>query len=357
MEDLYENCIQLSSQFRFCGNPFRVDTYKNCDFGCTYCFARARGGNYNLRKQISKISKIERYFSDVFDKHKPLNSVNKELIAHKVPFHLGGMADPFQTDEWEYKVTYKLIELTNKYHYPMIISTKTAHLPDEYWDILNPEIHAFQISIFSANQEVVSKFEKNTPSVEDRINFCLELKKRGFWVGVRIQPLIDIEGAVELVEKISDKIDYITVEHLKISNDNRQLAKFLFTNSPYKISQYKCTGRSYELQTVYKKENIEKLKAVAKCRIGCGDNDLHEMSDSCCCCGIDTINSNFDNWLKYNTMNINMTGRTDWWAPEGNVHSSFNGECVKKGYNYKDYVDDYIKNGPPDKKCRFKMED
>ena len=354
--DWYTNCIQLSSQFRFCGNPFRVDTYKDCDFGCKYCFARARGGNYNLRKQISKLTKIENYLINAFDKKKPPKSVNGELVEHKVPFHLGGMADPFQADEWTIHNTYKLIELTNKYHYPMIISTKTAHLPQEYWDILNPEIHAFQISLFTANQDVINIFEGSTPSVEERINFMKELKSKGFWVGCRIQPLIDIEGAVELTKRISDTIDYITVEHLKISNDNRELAKFLFSNSPYKISDYKSTGRSYELKTHIKKENIEQIKAVSKCPIGCGDNDLHEMSDSYCCCGIDTINENFNNWLKYNQMNINMTGSHDWWAPEGNVHSSFNGECVRKGYNYKDYVDEYIKKGPPDKICHFRME-
>jgi DNA repair photolyase len=106
---------------------------------------------------------------DAFDKNKPPKSVNGELIRHKVPFHLGGMADPFQTDEWTIHNTYKLIELTNKYHYPMMISTKVAHLPEEYWKILNPEIHAFQISLFTANQEVIDKFEGNTPSVEERL--------------------------------------------------------------------------------------------------------------------------------------------------------------------------------------------
>lgn len=267
------------------------------------------------------------------------------------------MADPFQTDEWVIKNTYKLIELTNKYQYPMLISTKVAHLPKEYWDILDPNIHAFQISLLSANQKIIDKFETNTPSVEERINFMKELKSKGFWVGCRIQPLIDIEGAIELTKNISSFVDYITVEHLKISNDNRELAKFLFLNSPYDIKDYKSTGRSYELKTDIKLNNIKLIKEVSQCPIGCGDNDLHELSDSNCCCGIDTINNNFNNWLKYNSMNIKMTGSYDWWTPKGNVHSSFNGECVRKGYDYKDYVNEYIEKGPPDKKCRFKMED
>ena len=31
--------LNVSSKFAICGLPIRVDTYKNCSFGCSYYFA------------------------------------------------------------------------------------------------------------------------------------------------------------------------------------------------------------------------------------------------------------------------------------------------------------------------------
>jgi DNA repair photolyase len=36
------NPLNVSSKFAICGLPIRVDTYKNCGFGCSYCFANNR---------------------------------------------------------------------------------------------------------------------------------------------------------------------------------------------------------------------------------------------------------------------------------------------------------------------------
>ena len=29
--------LSASNAFKMCGNSFRLDTYRNCDFGCKYC--------------------------------------------------------------------------------------------------------------------------------------------------------------------------------------------------------------------------------------------------------------------------------------------------------------------------------
>ena len=42
--ELYKYPMALTQQFKHCGNPFRIDTCKGCDFGCKYCFANNRGG-------------------------------------------------------------------------------------------------------------------------------------------------------------------------------------------------------------------------------------------------------------------------------------------------------------------------
>ena len=45
--------LTAGNQFKFCGNPFRIDTYRNCDFGCKYCFANARQGKFGeTNKQL-----------------------------------------------------------------------------------------------------------------------------------------------------------------------------------------------------------------------------------------------------------------------------------------------------------------
>lgn len=350
--DKYKYPIAMTQQFRHCGNPFRIDTYKGCDFGCIYCFANNRGGNHNNIFQESDISIIKNMFKRAFEKNNETKNLTVELLRHKVPLHLGGMSDPFQKREFEHHITYDFLCETNKYKYPVIISTKTSYLPDEYLDILDNKIHAFQISLISLDEEYIRKFELNTPSPNDRIEFIKKLKSKGFWVGIRLQPLVDIDEAYNLVEHLSGIVDYITVEHIKIGNDNINKKKLfeLFGLNP---NDFKSVGREYEFVKDIKKDNIKLLKSISKCPIGCGDNDLHEMSDTNNCCGVDTIGDSFNGWIKYNSMYINKTNDRTVWYPKSNCSSCFNSECRIAGYCFKDYVDEYITMPTKEGKCRL----
>ena len=40
----YKYYLALTSQLPFCSVPLRLDTYNSCQFSCSYCFAKARGG-------------------------------------------------------------------------------------------------------------------------------------------------------------------------------------------------------------------------------------------------------------------------------------------------------------------------
>lgn len=178
-QKLYEYPIGLTQQFRMCGNPFRIDVYKGCTYGCKYCFANSDNFTSKNNFMISNFDKIERLFYQAFESDKEYKNINIELLRHKVPLHLGGMSDPFQIAEAKYGLTYKLIELTNKYNYPMIISTKASSMPSKYWDILNPNIHAFQISLCGTSESWIRQFETNTPPPKYRINFMRQLNRGG----------------------------------------------------------------------------------------------------------------------------------------------------------------------------------
>lgn len=340
MVEEYKYPIALTQMFRFCGNPFRIDLYRGCNFGCNYCFATTRAGKFASDWANSDFTEVEKLFSKAFDNDKESREVNIELLRKKVPLHLGGMSDPFQPREFKYGLTYKFLELTNKYNYPVMLSTKVAKLPEKYFEVLNPKLHAFQISLIGLDDDFVKQFDKGAPTASERISFIRLLKSKGFWVSIRIQPVINMGQILKLVEAISSEIDYITVEHFKyVHHKDKEIQDQL--DKALKDSSY--IKQTYE----NKLDDILRIKAISKCPVGVGDNDLHEYSDSRNCCGMDTINENFNNWLKYNYTYF-VTGEYDKesiWTPESSVRYIFN-SGTRGGREYttfKDYVHRYIK--------------
>ena len=67
---MYEGGLCLTQQFRFCGNPFKIDLYKGCDFGCKYCFANRRSGAYKNNFDIIDFNRIKRIFYNALEKEK-----------------------------------------------------------------------------------------------------------------------------------------------------------------------------------------------------------------------------------------------------------------------------------------------
>lgn len=348
---MYRNSIDLTQQFRFCGNAFRVDLYKGCTFGCKYCFANSMQTlHHNTGFECCDFADIKKYFTSAFESEKPTTNRIVECLRHKVPLHCGGMSDPFQPAEFKYKLTYELIKLCAQYQYPIIFSTKAASLPEEYYDILDPNFMAFQLSIIGLDDDYIRKYELNTPSAYERLEFLQNLKYRGFWCSIRIQPLIDIEQAIKLIQQAGELPSYYTVEHLKIPVDNAQV-KQLFAEEYQNNIFYRSSVnlRNIELNTSEKIKNIDRIKAEAGkfgILVGVGDNDLHRLSQSRCCCGVDTINDNFNNWLKYN-MTYFMTGNVEEniWCPKSNVASCFySGTRPSSFTGFKQAVDLYIKD-------------
>lgn len=158
-------------------------------FGCKYCFANSKIRPEYMdcnRMKCARFKDVEKLFIKAFEDKCETKDITIELLRHKVPLHCGGMSDPFQSREFEYKLTYKLIELSNRYQYPIIFSTKACYLPDSYFKILDPKIHAFQISIMGLDDDYIRKYETNTPTAYERVEFLKKLRQMGFWCSIRI---------------------------------------------------------------------------------------------------------------------------------------------------------------------------
>tara|TARA_B100000378_G_scaffold271898_1_gene262962 strand:+ start:3447 stop:4673 length:1227 start_codon:yes stop_codon:yes gene_type:complete len=312
LEYNYNNPLSITSQFSFCGLPFRLDTYSGCAIGCRYCFARIRGGNIESKKiKIANPTTIINRFK------KALNSENSgiisEFIRNRTPVHFGGMSDPFQSIEKNYGISYNVLEYLKSIDYPVVISTKSGLISEaKYLELFkNYKSLVLQISISTLDKTKSKILEPNSPEPENLLQSVETLVKNNINVTLRWQPYIIELGDDfnEFVERIKQTgVKHIGFEHLKLpvekNSDIDEKFKKITGKSIYSLYHKKeaiLNGREFVLPIKEKLKNIRKLKSLLESSgisIGLADNEFQYLSTySCCCSGIDMFQG-FQNWYK-----------------------------------------------------------
>ena len=308
----YNNPLSITSQFSFCGLPFRLDTYSGCSIGCKYCFARLRGGNINSKKlKVGDAKSIIK----VFENAQKFNNkgIISEFIRKKVPLHFGGMSDPFQSMEKIYGVSYNVLKYLKSINYPIVISTKSDLIGTDKYLSLFRDYHNLIIQIsFSTLDENKSKIlEPNSPNPRNLLSIIKCLTDEDIKVSVRWQPYIIgvSDDPNDFISEIASvNVKHIGFEHLKLplekNSDLENKIKLINGQSIY--SEYKklnsiTNGRELILPIHYKEQTIFKIKKIAELNglyIGFADNEFQYLSDfDCCCSGID-MHKGFENWYK-----------------------------------------------------------
>ncbi|MBR3229797.1 MAG: hypothetical protein IKF91_03110 [Bacilli bacterium] len=140
------HALNVSSKFAICGLPIRVDTYKTCSFGCSYCFANNRKiMEFEKILQVGNIDSVKRKLDKIFNKHEiKENDLLSNLIINQYTWHCGGMSDPFQPCEEKYHITEELIKVTKPYKISIILTDDSSisfnQSKDEYKDFLEKDM-------------------------------------------------------------------------------------------------------------------------------------------------------------------------------------------------------------------------
>lgn len=67
--------LNVSSKFAICGLPIRVDTYKGCSFGCTYCFSNNRKiCEFDKEFQVANLQSVEKRLDKIFNRGKVVST-------------------------------------------------------------------------------------------------------------------------------------------------------------------------------------------------------------------------------------------------------------------------------------------
>ena len=277
------NPLNVSSKFAICGIPIRVDTYKNCGFGCKYCFANYRVVcEFGKGLQVANLQQLEKRLHKIFVQKK-VDKTNflDTLIAEGITWHCGGMSDPFQPVEKKYQITKQMIDICNKYGISILFSTKsdTVHGAD-----IRPDLHTFQLSV--TNTDNLKSIEPNVPDIQKRLAFYKDLKSRGFKVGIRIQPFIPNISTLKIVEMFKDA-DNFTLEGIKLVPQNKEHKEYILNTLSLDKNDFTQMGLlnlKPDIRLEMYKPFIEYFEKH-NIPFSIADNDLHYIGTNRCCCG------------------------------------------------------------------------
>ncbi len=86
--------------FRFCPHRLAANIYLGCEFGCSYCFARAITPDYSgvITVRINAPEKIATELQKM------------KSLRHRQPVDLGSATDPYQPIEKHYELTRNVLK-------------------------------------------------------------------------------------------------------------------------------------------------------------------------------------------------------------------------------------------------------
>lgn len=247
--------------------------YRGCDHGCIYCDSRSSC------YQIPSFDEIKvKEDSDIKIEQELSTKRNKGILG------LGGMNDPYNRYEEEFKYTRSALKSVNKHHFGVVIITKSTLVLRDI-DILK-EISKHSpvtviITITTANDRLQSRIERNVSSSSDRFKAIKVLTDNNIYAGIMMSPLLPfindtIENVTEIVTKAAQANAAFIYPGFGVTLRDNQRQHFFNKIGPDLTKKYvdsygdsyMCTSKDYdklkkEFQRLSKKHMIlYKMNAI-----------------------------------------------------------------------------------------------
>jgi len=200
----------VTTQFCVCPVPFHFDTYRGCQYGCLFCFARdfieftRRNADEKKRKQSwlegNSAKGLQRWIDKVNAMDYDYTKAETVAFKERIPVKIGATADPFPVIEEKERITYDCLKVFQQYDYPVQISTKNPEVFLSYAEDFVGANIALNVSCSFCDDSVARLIERGAISPTRRFEAIKKLSDMGFKITVRIQPFI-LPYSMEVAER------------------------------------------------------------------------------------------------------------------------------------------------------------
>ena len=184
--------------------------YKGCEHGCIYCYApnatfKKRDvfyGNVQPRKDIIEILK------------KDIRRLIKKKVK-KEPVLLSFTCDPYQSTEKDLMLTKQAIQILNENGFPVRILTKAGKLAQRDLKLLSQfSNNEFGTSLTLSRKKDSLEWEPFAATPQERIDNLVAAKNEGLFTWISLEPIIDPEQALDIIEMTWNFVDFYGVGKL-----------------------------------------------------------------------------------------------------------------------------------------------
>ncbi len=174
-----------------------INTYRGCEHGCAYCYARPTHAFLGL-------SPGQDFESRIYAKHDAPSQLARELAkAGYQPrmIALGTNTDPYQPTERRLELTRSTLSVLSDFHHPVGVVTKSSLVTRDI-DILSSlaerNLVKVILSITSLDQELSRRLEPRASAPDKRLDAIRQLSTAGIPTGVNFAPVIPALNETEL---------------------------------------------------------------------------------------------------------------------------------------------------------------
>src|SRR3954465_9379514 len=171
------------------GFSYGINSYRGCEHGCAYCFARPYHEYLGFSSGLDFETKI-------MVKLRAPELLRAELSAPKwqaQPIAMSGVTDCYQPAERQFRLTRRCLEVCAELRHPIFIITKNALVTrdlDVLQELARYQCIAVHLSVTTLDPELGGKMEPRASRPAARLRAIHELSAAGIPVGVMVAPII-----------------------------------------------------------------------------------------------------------------------------------------------------------------------